>query len=232
MQATTQASKVCASHLAVTFICNQRAGRTVENSGRPCIGSDRALYASSKSGFVWSFENLLNARRTSVGVRAHPTRSNVQASIEGQENEKSRGKAQRRDTRTGGAGRRFQITPRKADDPTKAAPRNDPTKWSDDLATGVLADLIRGQKESKTVASVLEIHRDYITAQCLRDLLDKLAQSKPQRVRRMALGVFDWAKGNARLKLDSRHFNQVIQTLGKEKLWQEALNTFKDLKDY
>ena len=218
MQATTQASKVCASHLAVTSICNQRAGgrtplcardtappthhrritsstylqagRTVENiSGRPCIGSNRALYTSSKSGFLWSFENLLNARRSLVGVRAHPTRSTVQASVERQENEKSRGKAQRRGTRTGGAGPRFQITPRKANDPTKAAPRNDPTKWSDDLATGILADLIRGQKESKTVASVLEVNRDAITAQCLRYLLDKLAQSKLPRVRCMALEV-------------------------------------------
>jgi hypothetical protein len=196
MQATKQASQMCPSHPAVTSIFSQRTcgsiylgagntapqtyrrrstsstylrtGRTVETlSGRLCVGSNRTLYAGTR-GIVWS-ENLLNARGSLVGVGYHPTRSNSQASVEGQQPEKPRGKAPRKKgTRTGGAVGRGRITPAKTN----------PTKWSDDLATGILADLIKGQK----VASVLEVHRETITAQCLRDLLKKVAQSKHPRV--------------------------------------------------
>jgi hypothetical protein len=49
--------------------------------------------------------------------------------------------------------------------------------------------LIRAHNTNKTVASVLEAHREGITAQCLRNLLTKLAQDKLPRVRRMASEV-------------------------------------------
>jgi hypothetical protein len=76
--------------------------------------------------------------------------------------------ARNKGTRTGGA------------DGRRTAPKANPTN---DLATGmILAELIRGQKENKTVASVLEVHGEAITAQCLRDLLTKLEQSKHPRV--------------------------------------------------
>jgi hypothetical protein len=188
---------MCASHLAVTSVFNHRtgagtlfgaretaphthnrrstsstylqAGRTVEPlSGRLCIGSNRTLYASGTSGSAFSFQNLLSARSPLVGVRPRTTRSNVRASIEGQESENSRGTAPRKK----GTGK-WQITRLKA---------NDPRKWSADLPTSILADLIRGHKESKTVASVLEVHREAITAQCVRDLLKELEQSKHPRV--------------------------------------------------
>jgi 5-formyltetrahydrofolate cyclo-ligase len=50
---------------------------------------------------------------------------------------------------------------------------------SDPLAMKILAKLLQAQKE-QTVASVLEVHSEAITKQCLRNLLTMLPQGNPQ----------------------------------------------------
>jgi hypothetical protein len=102
---------------------------------------------------------MLNARRPLVGVRAHPTRSNVRASIEGQESKNSRGKA----PRTKGTGK-WKITRR-----PKEPKANDPKKRSADLAPASsksVHKVVRAagmqRKDRKTALSPFDVALQFI----------------------------------------------------------------------